>query len=112
VNTGPSAELVQAMYAYYQQGYSLVDVGQRFHYTDSAVMYIFRRYGLPTRKPRQSHQIRVEAETRQMYADYETGLSLEDVGRKYGYAETTVWHRFKRMNLPRRPQGQPSWKKA
>lgn len=112
MNTGPSAELVQAMYAYYQQGKSLEKVGESFHYTGSAVLYQFRKYNLPTRPPRRTAQIRIEAETRRMYVDYEKGLSLLEVGKLWGFSEVCVWQRFKCYDLPRRPPGQPSLRKA
>ena len=105
MNTGPSLELVQAMYDYYQQGFSLAKVGECFHYSDMAVLYQFRKHGLPVRPIGRSpqEQIRIEAETRLMYEDYETGLSLLDVGRIWGFSEVGVWQRFKRLGLARRP---------
>lgn len=102
MNTGPSAELVQEMYDYYLEGKSLMKVGERFHYTDAAVHYQFKKHGFPTRKPRETCSLRVIAQTQQMHDDYMKGLSLAAVGRKWGFSEATVWHRFKRYNLPTR----------
>lgn len=42
--------------------------------------------------------------TQDMYVDYLSGMSLRDVGRKYGMTHESVGGRFKRRNLPARSQ--------
>lgn len=66
----PPAELVQEMYAYYQTGKSLADVGRKYHYTAPGVGKMFRRYGLPIRPKNEA-------------------LILYSANRRYGRDKTT-----------------------
>lgn len=101
MNRGPSSELVQAMYAYYQQSYSLAEVGECFHYSDMSVWYIFKRHGLPMRKGRAGFMMKFEAESRRMIADHETGMLVVDLAVKYGYSPETIRRRLRRYGVNR-----------
>lgn len=59
----------------------------------------FRRRGVecPPMQPKR------ELDIQQMYADYQTGLTLEQVGKKHGCSMAVVFLRFEKAGLPRRP---------
>lgn len=42
-------------------------------------------------------------QTMEMYADYEAGMSLAEVGEKYFFKPESVWKRFKNLGLKLRP---------
>ena len=96
-------EQIRAMYALYQQGKTLEQVGEQFYYTGVAVGRIFRRCGFPTRSPGQSHRLRRIPQTLRMYRDYEAGMSLQQLGEKYRLATSTIWRRFHSHGLVMRP---------
>lgn len=108
--SGTPLELVLEMYAYYQEGHTLVEVGGRFYYSDGTVQYHFRKHGLPRRPARNRTSAKRDAETKRMYADYEAGMSLREVAAKYGYTAPTVSLRFRRAGLLCHLAGKPSWK--
>jgi transposase-like protein len=47
-------------------------------------------------------------ETQAMYADYLSGLSMDEVARKYGVTQNAIWCRFQKRGLPRRPRHDPT----
>lgn len=96
-------EQVQAMYALYQQGKTLEQVGEQFFYSAPAVGRIFRRHQLPTRTPGEAHMLLKLPQTIRMYRDYQAGMSLREVGEKYGLTLYAIWHRFRKQGLPMRP---------
>jgi hypothetical protein len=46
-----------------------------------------------------------QIDTHAMYADYESGLSMAEVGAKWGICESAVSRRFKVAGLPRHRRG-------
>lgn len=58
----------------------------------------FRRRGIERPIPQPKPAFNVE----QMYADYQSGLTLEQVGKKYGCSMTAVFSKFEKAGLPRR----------
>lgn len=98
-----SLELVQAMYDYYIEGHSLFEVSEKFNYTEMAISHIFKRHGLKTRTPQETRAMKIRPETIAMYEDYKSGLSLQEVGEKYGVTLYCPWFRFKKLGLKMRP---------
>lgn len=50
-------------------------------------------------------------ETTSMYTDYLSGMTLAELGKKYGYVPETIWTRFKKQGLAMRPKGWPNRKR-
>jgi DNA-directed RNA polymerase sigma subunit (sigma70/sigma32) len=58
-------------------------------------------HGLPPLPPERERLVR------EMYAYYQTGADLQQVGAKYGFSRERVRQLFNRLDLPRRRGGRP-----
>lgn len=105
--------LVVQMYADYQGGLTLAEVGAKHGGRPmSAVYSLFRRRGLPRRKRHTPGVYARIAATRrskldglivQMHADYMRPMTLHDVGRKYSRSASAVRELFVKRGLHVRP---------
>lgn len=89
--------IVYAMHAYYCEGHSLDDTARKFNrMSRMSLSKCFKRHGLPLRTI--SHTIALknarDTETRMMYEDYKTGMTLDQVGAKYHYSGMGIYKRF------------------
>ncbi len=89
-------EIVYAMHAYYCEGHSLYDTARKFDMFVQTIWKCFKRHGLPLRTV--SHTIALknarDTQTRQMYEDYKTGMSVYEIGDKYNLSGAGVHARF------------------
>jgi hypothetical protein len=99
INPPTPVHIIYAMYEYYADGNSLKATGKKFGLTASGVMRGFKRHGLHVRS--RSHALYThyrldnDSETRAMYADYQAGMSLRQIGKKWNYSDSTIHSRFK-----------------
>lgn len=88
---------VYAMYAYYKEGHGLRMVSRKFGVSTDGVYKCFIRHNLHIRS--KSHSLKVyhniDAETKMMYADYQSGMSLRQIAAKYSLSVSGIRHRFK-----------------
>lgn len=106
------ADLVQTMYLYYSQGWSLKDVGDKFNYDRATIAYWFRKHNLPMRPGPESHRSSWLLKNRdwilKMYTDYcREGVSLEKVADKYGTSKGNISRLFRKLGLDVRPAHRP-----
>ncbi len=94
---------VSEMYALYQRGVSLKEVGERFRVSESQLSRLFGAAGLRIR-PRGRSQER-EYPVAEMYAVYQRGASLKEVGRQFSVAASHVRRLFEAAGLETRPAG-------
>jgi DNA-directed RNA polymerase specialized sigma subunit len=94
---------VGEMYALYQRGVSLKEVGERFRVSESHLARLFGAAGLRTR-PRGRSQQR-EYPVAEMYAVYQRGASLKEVGRQFSVSASHVGRLFEAVGLKTRPAG-------
>jgi AraC-like DNA-binding protein len=87
------------MYAIYQQGATLKEVGQRYGISDRRVGELFKRAGLKTRPG--SPEVD-DARVQEMYELYQQGATLKGAGEPFGRSEGYVSACFKRAGLPTR----------
>jgi transposase len=95
------------MYAMYQQGASLREVGERFGLHSPSVARLFREHGLAVRKrgtPPSKHPV---VEIYEMYEMYERGATLEEVGYRYSIASPRLSALFREHGLAVRKRGTP-----
>ncbi len=101
--------LAALMYADYQGGLTLEEVGQKHGRPWTSVHALFRKRGLVRRQRQTPEQIARRAALRRakldplvgdMYADYSRPMSLCAVGRKYGYDYRVVRELFVTRGLP------------
>lgn len=104
--------LVAEMYAYYQSGRTLHEVGQKYGRDGTGIYSLFKIRGLPRRRrqlPEQIarraalHRARLDPLVERMYADYQRPMSLAAVGRKYKVDRRSVRECFERRGLAIRP---------
>ena len=105
--------LVAVMYADYQSGMTLAEVGAKHGARSMTSIYaLFKKRGLARRTkagPKTYQRIaakrraHLDALVQQMYADYQQPMSLAAVGRKYGIDRRSVRENFERRGLTVRP---------
>jgi DNA-directed RNA polymerase sigma subunit (sigma70/sigma32) len=104
---GKDFERVRAMYALYETGVSLDEVGERFGVSAVRVSQLFRAERLPARRgPSPQTRARLDAKrlerVREMYAVYDTGVTYAEVGERFGISEERVCQLFSWAGLPSR----------
>lgn len=90
--------IVYAMHAYYCEGHSLYDTARKFdRMSAQSIWKCFKRHGLPLRTCSHTTAMKNarDAQTRLMYEDYKTGMSLEQVGGKYNISGAGIYARFR-----------------
>ncbi len=70
------------------------ELGQRYGLAKSSVLDLVRQAGERVRHPRFS-----SAETAQLVAPYEAGLSQVDIAERLGRSPSVVWHCFRRLGF-------------
>ena len=102
------------MYALYEQGATMREVSEKFGCSVSVISPRFRTAGLATRekvgrgsqtRPRRrwEHGYPID----EMYAAYQEGLSLTQVGERFGVSKAQLSKRFKAAGLATRPRRSP-----
>jgi transposase len=105
------AARARTMHALYEQGLTLDEVGERYDLTGSRVSQIFRRYEFPLRVDKtqtEAWRRRREkglARAQEMHKVHMEGLSLEQVGHRFGVSGAAVREALMRAGLPRRKPG-------
>lgn len=101
---------VKEMYALYQQGATLEEVGEQYGISGSRVSQHFKAAGLNVRSPREiAARNRRSGPTQRvadMYALYQDGATLEEVGKPYRITRERVRQLFKKAALNTRSHGQ------
>lgn len=104
--------LVQRMYADYQTGMTLAQVGEKYDRDLTSVATLFRNRGLKCRSQHTpaihariaaTRRAKLDALATAMYADYQVPMSLGAVGRKYGRSREDVRGLFQARGLAIRP---------
>lgn len=102
------------MYALYERGATMREVGEEFGHSVSVVSSRFKRAGLATReKVGRGSQTRPRRQWEdgypidEMYAAYQEGLSLTQVGERFGVSKAQLSKRFKAAGLATRPRRSP-----
>lgn len=103
MSVAATLNLIYVMHEYYRAGHSLRQTARRFGVTHPTVRTAFRRHGLPVRSRVHGLIVRrnIRPETLQMYADYQAGMSFNEIGLKYHYSAQTVRKRFRMLSLGR-----------
>lgn len=105
VKVNAPAGLVQEMYALYEQGASLQEVGEAFGVSKPFVSKRFKAAGLQTRP---SGSPAAEYPVQEMYALYEQGVSLHAVGERFGTSTELTRLIFARAGLKSRTREETS----
>jgi transposase len=101
---------LREMYALYERGSTLKEVGEKFGYSERAMSARFRRAGLATRekigrgsqtRPRRHWENGYPVD--EMYAAYREGASLRQVGERFGVSKPVLSRLFKAAGLQIRP---------
>jgi len=100
----PERHPVQEMYALYETGASLREVGERYDLGGSYVAALFRRAGLKTRVKNSSRLELPSVEA--MHALYRRGASLDEVARRFRVGRQTVRRQFVDAGLHIRTPGE------
>jgi hypothetical protein len=103
-------ERARELYGLYLQGLTTAEVGTRAGLSEVRVGQIFSDFSLPLRSRAESPGVirrreRAHERAREMYALYEAGATLEDVGARFGVTGAAVREAFVRAGLPRRRSG-------
>jgi DNA-binding transcriptional regulator LsrR (DeoR family) len=98
---------VEEMYALYQTGASLRQVGERFGLHRLRVGELFKEAGLAAR-PRGAHLRRDAYPVQEMHEMYGRGATLEEVSYKYSITPHRLSALFREHGLAVRPRGTPS----
>ncbi len=74
------------MHAVYQDGATLEEVGKRYGITRERVRQLFKKAGLKTRRRQETLELkrRRDPTVAEMYALYEQGATLKEVGPQLG----------------------------
>jgi len=87
---------VEQMYALYQAGATLEEVGERFRISKSRASQLFKAAGLKTRAEHVADRVPA------MYALYQGGATLGEVGEQFGASSHRVGELFKAAGLKTR----------
>ena len=90
------------MYELYAQGATLAQVGEQFGVSPSHVSKLFKGAGLKVRRRGTSRTSRTRPLIPEMYALYEQGASLREVGEQFGISMGYVGNLFKDAGLTTR----------
>jgi DNA-binding CsgD family transcriptional regulator len=88
----------------YAEGMSLKEVGRRFGVNPDTVRSALRRMGVPCR-PRGSGRKADAGRDREIARLYAGGLTLMQIGRRFGLSVEGVRVALRRLGVPRRPCG-------
>jgi DNA-directed RNA polymerase specialized sigma subunit len=86
--------MIQCMVAEYAAGTTAADLGQRYGIAKSTVLRLIRQTGERVRHPRLT-----AAETAQLVALYEEGLSQKDIAERLDRSPSAIWHCLRRLGL-------------
>ena len=103
----PHTARVREMYALYEVGATLEEIGADYGITRERVRQLFNKAGLPTRSPQETLELhRTPAPpVADMHALYEQGATLEEVGKQFGLSASHIGELFKRAGLKTRGPG-------
>jgi transposase len=88
------------MRALYERGATLREVGEEFGISGERVGQLFRGAGLRTRSTGETRALEREPRAREMYELYGQGMTLGEVGEKFGISASGVRHLFEIEGLP------------
>ena len=94
------AEAIDRLVAEYVDGSPSAEIGSRYGIDKSSVLRLVRAAGNPVRYPRFS-----TAETAQLVALYEAGLSQVNIAERLGRSPSAVWHCLQRKAEYANPKG-------
>lgn len=106
------ADELRRMYALYERGSTLKEVGAKFGYSEKAMSARFKKAGLATRenvgrgsqtRPRRHWENGYPVD--EMYAAYREGASLAQVGDRFGVSRSQLCKVFKAAGLETRSVG-------
>lgn len=90
----------------YDGGATLAEVGRAFGVSKQRVHQMFDDHGIPRRKPRPPNTPSPYTEQlAAMAARYESGATMQEVGREFGATAGTVRRLFVKHGIPRRTGG-------
>ena len=97
------------MHAVYQDGATLEEVGKRYGITRERVRQLFKKAGLKTRSRQETLELkrRRDPTVAEMYALYEQGATLKEVGPQFGRSAERVGELFEKAGLKRRSRERP-----
>jgi hypothetical protein len=103
-------ERARELYSLYLQGLTTAEVGERAALSEARVGQIFSDFSLPLRAAGEGPALvqrreRGRERAREMYALYEAGATLEELGTRFGITGVAVRDAFARAGLPRRRSG-------
>jgi hypothetical protein len=89
-----TGETIDRLVAEYRAGTTAAELGRQYGLAKNSVLYLVRQAGDLVRHPRLS-----AAETAQLVAAYEAGLSQKDIAERLGRSPSGVWHCLRRLLL-------------
>ena len=81
----------------HESGMSTIALGKKYGVSDSTIRNRLSEAGIQTRTHEKKTLIELPID--QIWFDYESGMSMVALGRKYGVADNTIRNRLKEMEL-------------
>ncbi len=108
---GPNSTQVNKFVRLYKAGWLVQEIAEECHWSKTTVSRHLKKRGIEVRRYRLGHMrlsLRVKEETRAWYRE---GISVEEIARRHGVTQITIYERLDKMGEPRnRSQTRPTCK--